>query len=49
MAGGVAHSLNQPLTVVNNLISELLDDQQPDDSIFPKLLKVVVRVLNELR
>jgi len=40
MAGGVAHSLNQPLTVVNNLISELLDDQQPDDSIFPKLLKV---------
>lgn len=40
MAGGVAHSLNQPLTIVNNLISELLEQQQPDDSIFPKLLKV---------
>ena len=40
MAGGVAHSLNQPLTIVNNLLSELLEQQQPDDSIFPKLLKV---------
>ncbi len=40
MAGGVAHSLNQPLTIVNNLLSELLEEQQSDDSFFPKLLKV---------
>ena len=40
MAGGVAHSLNQPLTIVNNLLKELLAEQQPGDAIFPKLLKV---------
>ena len=45
MAGGVAHSLNQPLTIVNNLLSELLAQQQPDDSIFPKLLKVHDQVI----
>ena len=50
MAGGVAHSLNQPLTIVNNLISELLEQQQPDDSIFPKLLKVhdQINKMNEI-
>jgi len=40
MAGGVAHSLNQPLTLVNNLLSEILAQQPPDDSSLPKLLKV---------
>ena len=40
MAGGVAHSMNQPLTIVNNLLSELLEQQQPDDTSLPKLLKV---------
>ena len=40
MAGGVAHSLNQPLTIVNNLLSELLAQQQPDSTSLPKLLKV---------
>ena len=40
MAGGVAHSLNQPLTIVNNLLSEILAQQPPDDSSLPKLLKV---------
>ena len=50
MAGGVAHSLNQPLTIVNNLISELIEQQQPDDSIFPKLLKVhdQINKMNEI-
>jgi len=51
MAGGVAHSLNQPLTIVNNLLSELLAQQPPpDDSIFPKLLKVRDQVdkMNEI-
>lgn len=40
MAGGVAHSLNQPLTIVNNLLSEILAQQPPDDSSLSKLLKV---------
>jgi PAS domain S-box-containing protein len=50
MAGGVAHSLNQPLTIVNNLISELLEEQPSDDSIFPKLLKVhdQINKMNEI-
>ena len=50
MAGGVAHSLNQPLTIVNNLISELLEEQQADDSVFPKLLKVhdQINKMNEI-
>ncbi|CAB1063286.1 hypothetical protein D1BOALGB6SA_8069 [Olavius sp. associated proteobacterium Delta 1] len=50
MAGGVAHSLNQPLTIVNNLLSELLVQQQPEDSIFPKLLKVhdQINKMNEI-
>ena len=26
MAGGVAHRLNQPLTIVNNLLDEVLSD-----------------------
>jgi PAS domain S-box-containing protein len=40
MAGGVAHSLNQPLTIVNNLLRELLDQQESDDALFTKLVKV---------
>jgi PAS domain S-box-containing protein len=50
MAGGVAHSLNQPLTIVNNLLSELMEEQQANDSIFPKLLKVYNQInkMNEI-
>jgi PAS domain S-box-containing protein len=40
MAGGVAHSLNQPLTIVNNLLREVMDQQNSDDSLFPKLAKI---------
>ena len=40
MAGGVAHSLNQPLTIVNNLLRELLAERQDDGSLFSKLVKV---------
>ncbi len=40
MAGGVAHSLNQPLTIVNNLINELLAQKQTDDATYPKLVKM---------
>jgi PAS domain S-box-containing protein len=40
MAGGVAHSLNQPLTIINNLLSEVLSDLHPDDRNYHKIVKV---------
>jgi PAS domain S-box-containing protein len=40
MAGGVAHTLNQPLTIINNLLSEVLSDLHPDDSNRHKIVKV---------
>jgi PAS domain S-box-containing protein len=40
MAGGVAHSLSQPLTIVNNLLNEILTDLARDDETYSKLVKV---------
>jgi PAS domain S-box-containing protein len=40
MAGGVAHSLNQPLTIIHNLINEILLELQKDSKIYLKILKV---------
>jgi signal transduction histidine kinase len=40
MAGGVAHSLNQPLTVVNNLLNEVMADMSPDDSIYDSVMRI---------
>jgi len=40
MAGGVAHSLNQPLTIVNNLLTEVLAELNADGSVYPKIIKV---------
>ena len=40
MAGGVAHSLNQPLTIVNNLLNEILSELDREGTIFPKVQKV---------
>ncbi len=40
MAGGVAHSLNQPLTIINNLLSEVLSGLHPDDRNHQKIMKV---------
>ncbi|MGD2185517.1 MAG: PAS domain-containing protein [Desulfobacterales bacterium] len=40
MAGGVAHSLNQPLTIINNLINEVLSELQQDKEIYLKIVKV---------
>ncbi len=40
MAGGVAHSLNQPLTIINNLINEVLSESQQDKEIYLKIVKV---------
>jgi PAS domain S-box-containing protein len=40
MAGGVAHSLNQPLTIINNLINEVLSGLKPDNQFYLKIVKV---------
>jgi len=40
MAGGVAHTLNQPLNIINNLLSEVLSDLHQDDSNHNKIVKV---------
>jgi len=40
MAGGVAHSLNQPLTIINNLINEILSEAQQNNKIYLKIVKV---------
>ena len=40
MAGGVAHRLNQPLTIINNLINEVLLQLQRDSQIYAKIVKV---------
>ena len=50
MAGGVAHRLNQPLTVVNHVLDELLNDLSSDDKYYQKILRVhdQVKKLNEI-
>jgi PAS domain S-box-containing protein len=50
MAGGVAHSLNQPLTIVNNLLNEILIELDREGSIFPKVQKVhdQMKKMNEI-
>ena len=40
MAGGVAHKLNQPLTIINNLINEILSGLQKDNRFYTKIVKV---------
>jgi len=40
MAGGVGHHLNQPLTILNNLVSELLADSQAGDAVRDTAMKI---------
>ena len=40
MAGGVAHRLNQPLTIINNLINEVLSELRQDKETYLKIVKV---------
>jgi hypothetical protein len=40
MAGGVAHSINQPLTIVNNLLNEILSEIEHDGQTHQKVMKV---------
>jgi len=37
MAGGVAHKLNQPLTIVRNMVMEMLSDLPPDGPHYEKM------------
>ncbi len=39
MAGGVAHRFNQPLTIVTNIINEVLATLNPSDSAYDKILR----------
>ncbi len=40
MAGGVAHRLNQPLTIMNNLLSEIVADLDPKDRNYRKIMQL---------
>jgi signal transduction histidine kinase len=40
MAGGVAHSMSQPLTIINNYLIEILADLTPDNPTYQKIVKV---------
>jgi PAS domain S-box-containing protein len=50
MAGGVAHRLNQPLTIINNILSDLLSDLHTGDRNHEKVIKVhrQIQKLNEI-
>ena len=50
MAGGVAHRLNQPLTIINNLLDEVLSSLQPHDDNFQKAVRIrnQIKKLNEI-
>ena len=50
MAGGVAHRLNQPLTIVNNLINDLINDFRPDDPLIQKIMTInnQIQKMNEI-
>ncbi len=45
MAGGVAHRLNQPLTIVNNLLDEVISDIRPDDVNYEKIMTVQNQII----
>jgi PAS domain S-box-containing protein len=50
MAGGVAHRLNQPLTIINNLLDEVLSNLRPHDDNFQKAVRMrdQIKKLNEI-
>jgi PAS domain S-box-containing protein len=50
MAGGVVHRLNQPLTIVNNLINDLINDFKPDDPLLQKIMTInnQIQKMNEI-
>ncbi|OQY14200.1 MAG: hypothetical protein B6I30_01220 [Desulfobacteraceae bacterium 4572_187] len=50
MAGGVAHRMNQPLTIINNLLDEVLFDTKTDDKIHKKIVSIdqQIKKLNDI-
>ena len=50
MAGGAAHRVNQPLTILNNLLNEILSGLHHDDHNYQQIMKIHNQVenLNEL-
>jgi PAS domain S-box-containing protein len=50
MAGGVVHRLNQPLTIVNNVLNEIINDFQTEDPNYQKIMTVYnqVKKMNEI-
>ena len=50
MAGGVAHRMNQPLTIINNLIDEVLFDLKTDDKMRTKIVSInqQIKKLNDI-
>ena len=50
MAGGVAHRLNQPITIINNLLDEVLSNLQPHGDNFQNVVRIrgQINKLNEI-
>jgi PAS domain S-box-containing protein len=44
MAGGVAHKMNQPLTVVNHLVLEVLDGLPPDSPLHDQIRRIHTQI-----
>ena len=45
MAGGVAHRMNQPLTIMNNLVQEALNRLSPDSQEFESIQKLQDQII----
>ncbi len=50
MAGGVAHQLNQPLTVVNHLVLEIMHEVSEDNPLYDRIQRIHTQVekMNEI-
>ncbi len=50
MAGGVAHKMNQPLTVVNHLVQELLQELEADHPLHDRMERIQTQIhkLNDI-
>jgi PAS domain S-box-containing protein len=44
MAGGVAHKLNQPLTVIRNTAMEVLSLLSPEDPVYEKIVRIHLQI-----
>jgi PAS domain S-box-containing protein len=44
MAGGVAHTLNQPLTVIRNTATEVLSLLSPEDPLYDKVMRMHLQI-----